>query len=567
VSLDKAKHPASPSQRRERTRQRFVDALFTPAALLDPDGTLRYTNHRFTALLNVQADALLATPLDERVAPEDRRRYRRLMKGANVAGASADITLCAEDGTPRHVRLTLRRDAGDQPELILVAVDLAPYQHEVAEMLRQKVDLEAEVAERTAELTAAYRALERELAERRAVEEAVRKHEADLDAELTAVNRLQQVSSQSIAEENVQALYQQFLEAAMAIIGAPAGSMAVFEAERNRLRLLASKGFHPAAAAFWEFVHPDSRSTCAISLKLGERVVVPDVEAEPVMAGSRALECYRLSGVRAVQTTPLVSRGGRLVGMLSTHWPEPHQPSEREARLLDVLARQAADLIEHTRAEDALRAALARNENLIREVHHRVKNNLQMLCDLLYLQAEGTSSPEAETALRDAHGRIYAIARLHEQLYQALEGGQVQLSAYLGRLVAGFEDVYPDATISLDAPEAELAFDVDRAIHVGLIVNELLTNAVKHATPHRADARIDVRVHRLGDQLELQVRDNGPGLPSDFNLEQAKGFGLRIVHILARRLNASVKVESANGTIFTLTLPLHADAPVQPADI
>jgi two-component sensor histidine kinase len=181
-----------------------------------------------------------------------------------------------------------------------------------------------------------------------------------------------------------------------------------------------------------------------------------------------------------------------------------------------------------------------------------------MLCDMLYLQAEGTASPEAENALRDAYGRVYAIARLHEQLYQAMESGQVQLPAYLGRLVAGFEDVYPGVTIILDAPQADLTLDLDRGIHVGLMVNELMTNAMKHAFPGRQDGRIDVRLRRVGDQLELQVQDDGIGVPVELDLTQAKSLGLRIVHVLARRLEARVTMECEGGTCFTVALPLRS---------
>jgi PAS domain S-box-containing protein len=121
--------------------------------------------------------------------------------------------------------------------------------------------------------------------------------------------------------------------------------------ERGELRLLAYRGFNPAAAAFWKWVRPGSGSTCGVALSTGKRSVVPDIEQSDFMAGSEDLETYRQTGIRAVQSTPLVSRDGRLLGMISTHWRRPHQPPERDLRLLDVLARQAADLIERKQTE------------------------------------------------------------------------------------------------------------------------------------------------------------------------------------------------------------------------
>lgn len=134
----------------------------------------------------------------------------------------------------------------------------------------------------------------------------------------------------------------------------------MLDSEKNELLLLAWKGFDPAAAAFWKQVRADSGSTtCGAALNTGERVIAPDVETCDFMAGTEDLDFYRLSGVRAVQSTPLISRGGRVVGMISNHWREPHQPSERDLRLLDVLARQAADLIERKQAEEELRESEA----------------------------------------------------------------------------------------------------------------------------------------------------------------------------------------------------------------
>jgi GAF domain-containing protein len=138
-------------------------------------------------------------------------------------------------------------------------------------------------------------------------------------------------------------------------------SMELLDPERNQLRLLAWKGFHPQSAAVWEWVHFHSTTTFGLALSAGCRVVVPDIETCDLLAGTADLHEYRRSHIRAVQSTPLVSRTGELLGMISTHWREPHQPSERALQRLDIIARQAADLIERGRAETALRES---NEQL-----------------------------------------------------------------------------------------------------------------------------------------------------------------------------------------------------------
>jgi len=131
--------------------------------------------------------------------------------------------------------------------------------------------------------------------------------------------------------------------------------MQIFRPELKELHLLAWRGFHPESAAFWERVRFDSASTCGLALSAGCRIIVPDVETCDFMAGTSDLDEYRRSEIGAVQSTPLISRSGQLLGMISTHWREPHQPTERDLRPLDVLARQAADLIERARTEAALR--------------------------------------------------------------------------------------------------------------------------------------------------------------------------------------------------------------------
>jgi two-component sensor histidine kinase/GAF domain-containing protein len=183
-----------------------------------------------------------------------------------------------------------------------------------------------------------------------------------LKKELAATRQLHDVSSILIQEADADALHTHIIDAAMTLMGSDAASMQMLDLDRGELRLLAWKGFHPESAAFWEWVRIDSESTCGAALKAGERVVVSDVEFCDFMAGAEDLDHYRKSGIRAVQSTPLISRSGHLLGMLSTHWYKPKDIAESELHLLDVLARQAADLLERTQAE----AAIQRNEQRLR---------------------------------------------------------------------------------------------------------------------------------------------------------------------------------------------------------
>jgi PAS domain S-box-containing protein len=172
---------------------------------------------------------------------------------------------------------------------------------------------------------------------------------------------LHEISTLLIRESSLQALYDRILDVAISLTSADMASMQVFNPERGALQLLTWKGFHPKSAVFWEWVCFNSSSSCGLAFTSGCRVVVPDTESCAFLAGTPDLNEYRRSKIRAVQSTPLVSRSGQLLGMISTHWRKPHQPPERRLRGLDVLARQAADLIERGKIEAALRESEERS--------------------------------------------------------------------------------------------------------------------------------------------------------------------------------------------------------------
>jgi PAS domain S-box-containing protein len=166
---------------------------------------------------------------------------------------------------------------------------------------------------------------------------------------------LQKISTLLIQEGDVDALYARVLEAATDLTSADMASLQAFSSERGELRLLAHRGFHPESAAFWDIVSVNSACSCGLAMASGARTIVPDIEACEAMADTADLDAYRRSGIRAVQSTPLISRSGQLLGMISTHWRTPHQPTELSLRPFDVLARQAADLIERVQVESLLR--------------------------------------------------------------------------------------------------------------------------------------------------------------------------------------------------------------------
>jgi PAS domain S-box-containing protein len=176
--------------------------------------------------------------------------------------------------------------------------------------------------------------------------------------------RLQRISTLLIREGSNGLLYDHVLDAAIDLMSADMGSIQVFHPARGELRLLAERGFDPESAAHWEWVRPDSPSSCGLALSAGCRVIVSDIETHEAFARTD-LDALRRIGIRAGQSTPLVARSGRLLGMISTHWRKPHRPTERELQYLDVLARQGADLIERNEVETALRESKEQFRRLV----------------------------------------------------------------------------------------------------------------------------------------------------------------------------------------------------------
>jgi PAS domain S-box-containing protein len=206
----------------------------------------------------------------------------------------------------------------------------------------------------------------------RQTEEKLRESQDRLAVELAAAERLHAISTRLIQEGDTDQLYERILDAALSIMKSDMASMQIVDEKENALRLLTWRGFDAAFGETFRLNRPDTRTSCSIARRTAQRVIVPDVETCDFIVHTPALEDHRKTGIRAVQSTPLVSREGRVLGMISTHWRNPHQPGEGDLRLLDMLARQAADLIERKESERILRES----EERFRAVMNNVADGL-----------------------------------------------------------------------------------------------------------------------------------------------------------------------------------------------
>jgi two-component sensor histidine kinase len=220
----------------------------------------------------------------------------------------------------------------------------------------------------------------------------------------------------------------------------------------------------------------------------------------------------------------------------------------------------ALDLTERKRMEVELRRSLAEKELLLREVHHRVKNNLQVISSLLDLQSRGIADPLSLERFQESQDRIRSMVIIHDQLHRTDDLESVDLRAYVELLVQHLADAHvdPPGRVRLRTRLDELRIDLDRALACGLIVNELVTNALKHAFPEKATGQVTVTCRaRPGGQVVLEVCDDGRGFAGDPAGEVATSLGLSLVSTLTRQLRGRLSTSSqGGGASFRVEFPL-----------
>ncbi len=194
-------------------------------------------------------------------------------------------------------------------------------------------------------------------------------------------------------------------------------------------------------------------------------------------------------------------------------------------------------------------------ESLLKEIHHRVKNNLQVISSLLSIQTENVSDTKVISAVKESQSRVKAMALIHQLLYQEKNLSQIDFSTYLPQLSNALSSIFKKegATILTEINAENISFDIDTAIPLGLIVAELIANAYKYAFNDIGAGKITINMEKIqGEEYLLSVTDNGPGLPEGINIKELNSMGLRLVNILTDQLDGVFNYKYMHGAIFTL---------------
>ncbi len=223
------------------------------------------------------------------------------------------------------------------------------------------------------------------------------------------------------------------------------------------------------------------------------------------------------------------------------------------------------DITERRRAQQHLEDALREKTVLLNEVHHRVKNNLQIISSLLNLQAEHASDPRLRAILGESCGRVKAMSLTHQLLYERRDFARLDLADYLQRLAQAIRVSYRPAhgrvALRLELPADGVSLDLERSIPCGLLVNELLTNAFKHAFPEEREGEIVIELYEDGDgMICFSIADDGVGLPSDVDLAKGSSLGWQLVPLFVDQLHGVLEIERRNGARFSVRFPRNCEA-------
>jgi PAS domain S-box-containing protein len=273
-----------------------------------------------------------------------------------------------------------------------------------------------------------------------------------------------------------------------------------------------------------EFIHPD------------------DIK----MAGRRAITDVGMTDPAPQQEFRILCKNGDI------RWAEVRAGTIRY-RGRSVVLGNVADITDRKLAEQQTRASLREKELLLREIHHRVKNNLQIVSSLLNLQSRSITDQTYKEMFVESRDRLRSMAYIHEKLYQSKDFGNIDFTGYMKGLVTHLFGSYNVSSnkIKLKTDVQPVSMGIDTATPCGLIVNELVSNSLKYAFPEERNGVIGINLLATKDhELELIVWDDGVGLPKDLDIAAAQTVGLRLVRALAEQIRAEIEISRSNGTEF-----------------
>jgi len=228
---------------------------------------------------------------------------------------------------------------------------------------------------------------------------------------------------------------------------------------------------------------------------------------------------------------------------------------DRDGKIINFISAQH-DITERKQAEEKIKTSLKEKELMLREIHHRVKNNMQIISSLLNLQAQNIKDKESLEMFKESQNRVRSMALIHERLYQSKDFTRIDFADYVQGLISHVFTAYrvspSPPTVKVDTKD--MLLDINTAIPCGLIINELISNSMKHAFPDGRKGRLTVSMKRINKKkIELMVSDTGIGFPEDIDFRNTNTLGLQLVITLVEQLDGTIELDRSKGTAFKIT--------------
>ena len=259
-------------------------------------------------------------------------------------------------------------------------------------------------------------------------------------------------------------------------------------------------------------------------------------------------------GLKSLAVVPLY-RYDEIIGALNVGSFKRHTFSQAEKELLIAIGNEVGGVIAKLQADELIRAALKERETLLKEIHHRVKNNMQVVSSLLSLQAAQATEPETIEILNESQRQIRSMALIHEKLYRSGSLAEINFGDYVKSLVDDLLRMYnvPLGTVTITADIENVQLGVDTAIPCALIINELVSNSLKHAFPDGRTGDVTVALQRANGVHTLTVADDGVGFPADLDFRATDSLGMQLVTALVNQLDGTITLDRTKGTTFIIT--------------
>ncbi|MFO1422618.1 MAG: PAS domain S-box protein [Candidatus Competibacteraceae bacterium] len=520
----------------------FMDNLPAVAFIKDQDSRTLFVNQYFNQLfgedwLNKTVSERFPAEVAAVMIADDRRAlaegFQRREEPVPLASGETRIF--------ETIKFPLHR-TGKPTLLGGFAVDITERKRAEAELRRYQENLEEMVNERTNELALMNQQLRLEIDERQRVEEALRESETRLRLALRAANA-------GVWEWDLQNDRNVASKKALEIFGR-GPEFLPFSLEK----LLQS--IHPEDRAWaqskaWESVEFGK------DLNLEFRIIRADGEIRWVHDVGTLIHDAAGRPLRMIGTMIDITERKRAELELKSYRDQLETlVGERTAALETVNAQLRREVAERQRAEQKTKASLQEKEVLLKEIHHRVKNNLQVIISLLDLQADVVGEQATREKFRESRDRVRSMALIHERLYRAADLASIDFAEYVRNLTDSLFSSYTSANrlITLQTNIEPLSISVEHAVPCGLIINELITNALKYAFPPDRAGIIGVELKKSGEKrVMLRVWDNGVGLPPAVDPQHSETLGLTIVATLIRQLRGNLTLQRVGGTEFTIS--------------